>query len=340
MRFFRGADKNAYEDGSIRELIAVTGSWLKWARRRALLIAPVILLATFIVFGLLELVPGDLAVTLAGEAPSPERIAEIRTTYGFDKPFLVQYLNWLGNVVQGDLSRSILSGEPVINSILNRLPNTLIVIFGALSLSLAMGIPLGVAAAVRPGSRVDQMLATAVSLGVALPSFWLAMILVSIFALGLGWFPATGMVRLSTSIPEAISHAVLPSVALSVAGAATIARQLRSALVEILSSQYVRTLRAKGLTPGAILWKHGLKNASVTLLTVIGLQVNRLFSATVVVEVVFAIPGMGGLVVPAALAKDFPVVQGVVLTMAILNVTINFIIDGLIAYLDPRVALS
>jgi len=318
----------------------IKSKWWKWARRRALLVVPVILMATFLVFGLLQLVPGDLAVTLAGEAPTPERIAEIRSTYGLDRPFIVQYLSWLAHVAQGDLSRSLLSGEPVLTSILNRLPNTLIVVFGALSLSLAVGIPLGVAAAVRPGSRIDRALATTVSLGVALPSFWLAMILVSVLALDLNWFPATGMVRLSTSVSGAIWHTVLPALALSAAGAATIARQLRSALVDVLSSQYVRTLRAKGLTTTSILWKHGLKNVSVTLLTVIGLQINRLFSATVVIEIVFAIPGMGGLVVPAALAKDFPVVQGVVLTMAILNVTINFVVDAIIAYLDPRVSLS
>jgi peptide/nickel transport system permease protein len=318
----------------------MTADWWRWARRRVLLIVPVILLATFLVFGLLQLVPGDLAVTLAGEAPTPERIVEIRTTYGLDRPIIIQYLTWLRHVAEGDLSRSLLSGEPVTQSILNRLPNTLIVVFGSLTLSLMMGIPLGVSAAIRPGSRVDQILATVVSLGVALPSFWLAMILVSFFALELGWFPATGMVSLSTSVSGALWHAILPSVALSAAGAATVARQLRGALVEVLASPYVRTLRAKGLSPSSVLWKHGLKNVSVTLLTVIGLQINRLFSATVVVEVVFAIPGIGGLVVPAALAKDFPVVQGVVLTLAILNVSINFIVDGVIAYLDPRASLS
>jgi peptide/nickel transport system permease protein len=318
----------------------VSNDWWKWARRRLLLIVPVILMATFLVFGLLQLVPGDLAVTLAGEAPTPERIAEIRSVYGLDQPFLVQYLTWLGHAAQGDLSRSLMSGEPVITSILNRLPNTLIVVFGALTLSLAIGIPLGVWAAVKPDSRVDRVLATTVSFGVAVPSFWIAMLLVSFFALDLNWFPATGMVRISTSFSGAVWHTVLPAVALSASGAATVARQLRSALVDVLSSQYVRTLRAKGLTQSSILWKHGLKNVSVPLLTVIGLQINRLFSATVVVEVVFAIPGMGGLVVPAALAKDFPVVQGVVLTMAVLNVLINFVVDAVIAYLDPRVSLS
>lgn len=318
----------------------VTSGWWKWARRRLLAIVPVVLLSTFVVFGLLQLVPGDLAVTLAGETPTPERIAEIRALYGLDRPFLVQYLTWVGNVLQGDLAKSLLTGEPVAHSIINRAPNTLMIVFGALSLSLIIGIPLGVWAAMSPGSRIDRMLGTTVSLGVALPSFWLAMILISYFALDLNWFPATGMIRPGTSFSGALWHSVLPSVALSATGAATVTRQLRNALVEVLASQYVRTLRAKGLTSASILWKHGLKNVSVTLLTVIGLQVNRLFGAAVVVEVVFAIPGMGGLVVPAALAKDFPVIQGVVLTMAILNVTVNFCVDAFIAYLDPRVSLA
>ena len=175
------------------------------------------------------------------------------------------------------------------------------------------------------------------SLGVALPNFWLAMILVAVFALNLQWFPATGSQPLSKGVGAAISHAVLPAVAIAAGGIAEVTRQLRSALLEVLSSQYVRTLHAKGLSPLSILWKHGLKNVSVNLLTVLGLLVNRMLGATVVIEAVFAIPGMGSLVVAGAVSKDFPVVQGVVLTMVILVVVTNLVVDMLYSALDPRI---
>lgn len=296
---------------------------------------PVIVLATFIVFALLQLVPGDPAVTLAGDSATPQRIAEIRQLYGLDRPFLVQYGVWLAHAAHGDLSTSLLSGEPVRELILNRLPNTLIVVAGALLLSLVIGIPLGIAAAVRPGSRLDDAVVATTSLGVAVPSFWLGMMLVSIFALGLHWLPATGT---GDDFGSALRHAILPSIALSAGGIATIAQQLRGALGEVLGSQYVRTLRAKGLSSTAILWQHGLKNVSVPLLTVTGLLINRLLGATVVIEAVFAIPGTGSLVVNAAIGKDFPVVQGVVLTMVVLVILVNLTIDALYTFLDPRVS--
>ncbi len=310
----------------------------RWAGNRLLQIVPVIVLATFLVFGLLQLVPGDPAVTLAGDSATPQRIVEIRQIYGLDRPFLVQYGTWLGHAARGDLSKSLLSGEPVSESILHRLPNTLLVVAGSLFLSLLIGVPLGVAGATRPGSRIDGFITALSSFGVAVPSFWLGMMLVSIFALGLRWLPATGAVSLGDDFWGAIRHAILPSLALSASGVATIARQLRSALGEVLASQYVRTLRAKGLSSGAILWKHGLKNVSVPLLTVIGLLINRLLGATVVIEAVFAIPGTGSLVVNAAIGKDFPVVQGVVLTMVILVIVTNLIVDALYTFLDPRVS--
>jgi peptide/nickel transport system permease protein len=307
----------------------------RWIGSRLLQIIPVIVLATFIVFGLLQLVPGDPAVTLAGDSATPQRIAEIRQIYGLDKPFLVQYGTWLARAAHGDLSKSLLSGEPVRDSILHRLPNTLVIVAGSLLISLLVGIPLGMAAAVRPGSRLDQFVMVISSLGVAVPSFWLAMMLVSVFALALRWLPATGAGDDPGSV---LRHAILPSIALSAGGIATITQQLRSALADVLSSQYVRTLRAKGLSSADILWRHGLKNVSVPLLTVVGLLINRLLGATVVIEAVFAIPGTGSLVVNAAIGKDFPVVQGVVLTMVILVIVVNLAIDALYTFLDPRVS--
>jgi peptide/nickel transport system permease protein len=313
-------------------------SWLSALARRLTDVLPVIVLATFLVFGLQQLVRGDLAVTLAGENATPQRVEEIRNFYGLDKPMIEQYARWLGKAAHGDFSRSLLSGVPVMDSILQKLPNTLMIVAGALLISMAAGIPLGVAAARHTGSAADMLVSLLAALGVALPSFWLGMILVSIFAIDLRWLPATGSVPLSDAPIDSLRHAVLPALALAAAGTAEVARQLRSALGEVLSSQFVRTLRAKGLSPTMILWKHGIKNISVNLLTVLGLLFNRMLAATVVIEAVFAIPGMGTLVVQAAIAKDFPVVQGVVLVMVLLVITSNLIVDVLCAQLDPRVS--
>lgn len=314
------------------------GSRLRLLGRRLGQIVPVVLLATVLVYGLMQLVPGDPAVTLAGDNASPQRIAEIREQYGLDRPFLVQYGTWLGHAATGDLSHSLLTGVPVRQAIIEKFPNTLEIVLGALLISIAVGVPLGIAAAASAGSWADGVVSALSSLGVAVPSFWLAMILVSIFALDWRLLPATGSAPLFVDPAESIRHAALPAMALGAGGVAEVARQLRGALLEILGSQFVRTLRAKGLSPFAIMWRHGLKNVSVTLLTVLGLQFNRMLGATVVIEAVFAIPGIGSTVVQAALAKDVPVVQGVVLAMVVVVVLVNLLVDTLYTLFDPRVS--
>lgn len=305
---------------------------------RLLQLLPIMVLATFVVFALLHLVPGDPALVLAGEYASEERLAEIRKLYGFDQPLVVQYGLWLLQVVQGDLGRSLLSSQPVLDIIMHRLPNTLLIAAYALIVAALIGIPLGMLAATRVGTRVDSWVTGVASLGVALPSFWLAMLLVLHFSLGLRWFPTTGAASFTQNPLLAIQHATLPAIALAVGVIAELARQVRSALLEVLNSQYIRTLRAKGLSPVAILWKHGLRNISVTLLTLLGLQVNRLLSGAVVIEAVFAVPGVGSLVSYSAINKDFPVVQGVVLVLVTMVILINLIVDVVSAILDPRVA--
>jgi peptide/nickel transport system permease protein len=304
---------------------------------RLLQALPVILLATFMVFSLLKLVPGDIAVTLAGENATDARIDEIRKIYGLDQPFLLQYGSWFGKAVQGDLSQSLLSGEKVAVSISRALPNTLLIVSIALLLALLTGIPMGIVAAVKADGWVDKTVSMLASLGVAVPGFWLAMILVAELSLKLNWLPATGAKSLTASPWEAIRHALLPAIAIAAYGMAEVARQLRGSLLEVLSSQYVRTLHAKGLSMTRILWQHGLKNVGVNLLTVISLLVNRMLAATVVVEAVFAIPGMGSLIVRGAIQRDFPIVQGVVFTMVIIVILVNLLTDLLCAVVDPRI---
>lgn len=311
---------------------------LRIVGRRLLHAVPVVVLSTFIVFGLLKLVPGDVAVTLAGDNASEQRIAEIRELYGLNQPFLVQYGSWLAKAVQGDLSNSLVSSEAVLTSIERCLPHTLLIVALALLTALLIGVPLGIAAAAKPGSWIDGIVMAVASLGVAVPNFWLGMLLVAFFSLQLNWLPATGAVSLMKDPAAALSHALLPALALASGGIAEVARQLRSSLVEIMSSQQVRTLHAKGLPPSSILWRHGLKNVSVNLLTVISLLANRMLAATVVVEAVFAIPGMGGLIVNAAMNRDFPVVQGVVFTMVLIVVALNLLTDILYSVLDPRIS--
>lgn len=310
---------------------------LRVIRRRLLQALPVLVLATFVVFGLLKLMPGDIAITLAGENATEERIAEIRELYGLNRPFLVQYGSWLANAVQGDLSKSLANGEPVAQSIARAFPNTLLIVVLAMTVALGLGVPLGMLAASRPDGLRDRIVTSIASLGIAVPNFWLAMLLVAWLALHFGWFPATGAVSMQESFTGALHHAILPALALAAGGVAEVSRQLRSSLVEILSSPPVRTLRAKGLSANVILWKHGLKNAGVNLLTVATLLFNRMLAATVVVEAVFAIPGMGNLIVNAALTRDLPVVQGVVFVMVLVVISVNLAADLLYTVLDPRI---
>jgi peptide/nickel transport system permease protein len=306
--------------------------------RRLLQFVPIIVFATFVVFSLLHLVPGDPALMLAGDYASKERIEEIRKLFGFDRPLVVQYGAWLWHAVQGDLGVSMLSSAPVIELIKERMPNTILIATYALVIAALVGIPLGILAATRVGSRVDAFVTSVASLGVALPSFWLAILLVATFSLDLRLLPATGARPFSIDPIGALRHATLPAIALSTAVIAELARQVRSALIEVLGSQYVRTLHAKGLGPVAILWRHGLRNISVTLLTLVGLLVNRLLSGAVVIEAVFAIPGAGNLIAYSAINKDFPVVQGAVLVFVVIVIVINLLVDTLSGLLDPRVA--
>jgi len=308
--------------------------------RRMGQLVPVIIVATFVVFSLVFLMPGDPAIVIAGDYATPERIEEIRRLHGFDQPMLVQYVNWLWHVVQGDLGTSLYSSEEVSRLIVDRLPNTLLLVVYALVLGTVIGIPLGLYAATQEGTTADKLITSFASLGVAIPNFWLGIILVTYFSLTWRIFPATGAVSFWENPIEAIYYATLPAVALSTGVVAVLARQVRSALLEVLGSQYIRTLRAKGLGTTAVLWKHALRNVAATMLTITGLQVNRLFSSAVILEAVFAVPGVGSLISYSALNKDIPVVQGIALVLVVYVIAINLIVDVLNAILDPRVAAS
>jgi peptide/nickel transport system permease protein len=309
--------------------------------RRLVHMLPIVLLATFLIFGLMQLVPGDLALTLAGDYATPELVEHIRQYYHLDQPFIVQYGQWLWSALHGDLGRSFLSQEDVAQSIMRTLPKTMLIGIMSIVIALAIGLPIGMMAALRKGSWIDSVVTTISSLGVALPSFWLAMLLASVFALSLNWFPATGAGEpITTNFADAVWHAVLPAIAVASSSVAEIARQVRSAMIGIMGKQYIRTLHAKGLSPMAIVWRHGLKNMAVTVLTLIGLLISGTLGATVVVEAIFAIPGIGSMVANAAITKDFPIIQGVVLIMVMIVIVVNLVVDLLCVTVDPRLKRS
>ena len=306
-------------------------------RDRLITIVPTLLLATVVVFGLVQLIPGDPAQAIAGENATTEQLASIRAELGLDRPLVTQYWDWLTDALQGDLGESLRTREAVSEAITRTLPTTLQLVVGGLIVSALLGIPLGIAAARRANTFADRLISSISAGGISVPNFWMGLILVSFFALQLGWLPATGFVGISQNPWEAIRHILLPAIAIGIVGAAEVARQLRAAMVEVLNADFIRTHRAKGLRQRAIVWKHALKNSAVPLVTMLGLQINRSLGATVVIETVFGIAGLGSLVVGATLQKDFPIIQGVILAMVLIVVFTNLLIDIIYRVIDPRI---
>lgn len=309
----------------------------KTVLRRLLGAVPLLIASSFLVFSLILVVPGDAAVTLAGETATPERVEEIRTALGLDRPFLTQYFDWLGGVFRGDLGTSLLSSREVSTVIAERLPITLSLAFGAVLVGLVIGLPAGVISALNRNRWPDRTATVAASLGVAMPTFWLGLVFVIVLAVRNSLFPASGFVRFTESPGQWLHHLVLPAVTLGTAAAAEITRQLRGALSDVLLQDYVRTARAKGLRRGIVVGKHAAKNASIPVVTVIGLQFSLLLGGTVAVERVFGIPGLGTEIVNAVLGKDIPMIQGIVLMMTASVVLINLLVDLAYGFLNPKV---
>jgi peptide/nickel transport system permease protein len=305
--------------------------------RRLLAVIPLLLIVTVIVFSLILLLPGDAAVALVGmENASDETLAAIRARFGLDQPIYVQYVRWLGRALHGDLGVSLRTSEPVLASILDRLPITLGLALASTALGVLLGVPLAVIAAHR-GGMVDTLARGTASLGVAMPNFWLGGILVMVIALELRWLPATGYVSLTEDPVLAMQHFALPTLTLAASAVAEVTRQLRSGLLDTLASDYIRTARAKGLGETAIVSRHALRNALIPLVTIAALTVNRIIGATVVVESIFALPGLGRLNLESVLNRDFPTLQGSVLVMALIVIAINLVSDVAYGAVDPRI---
>jgi len=307
---------------------------------RILALVPVVLLVSATVFSLIHLTPGDPAVIMAGESQDPEVVAGIRRELGLDQPIPVQYAIWLGHALRGDLGRSIRTRQPVLEAILERLKPTLLLSAMAMALSLAISFPAGALSALRPDSREDMAGTVFTLLGVSMPNFLLALVLIFVFAVTLRWLPTSGYLDPFEEFVPGIRSLVLPAITLGTAMAAVVTRMVRSSLLEVLEQDYVRTARSKGLRERTVVVRHALKNALIPVVTIVGLQTGNLIGGAVITEYVFGIPGVGRLVVDSIFSKDYPMVQGVVLLTALTFVTVNLLVDVLYGYLDPRIRYS
>ena len=311
----------------------------RYLARRLLLLVPVLVGVSIVIFGVLHLSPGDPAEIMLGSQATQEDLARLRASLGLNEPLPVQYAHWMAHVVRGDLGRSIWMKRPVLPEVLGRLGATLLLTGTALLLSTIGGLALGVSSAAWPRSLLDRFSAVASLFGASMPSFWLGIVLMVVFALWLGWLPASGMFAPygGGGVGDLLSHLILPAVTLAAASITIIARLTRSTMLETLGQDYVRTARAKGVAEGGVLLRHGLKNALIPIVTVVGVQAGYLLGGAVLTETVFAWPGVGTLMVQGILARDFPLVQGCVLVVALAFAVLNLGVDLLYAWLDPRI---
>ncbi|WP_214402239.1 ABC transporter permease [Pseudonocardia lacus] len=309
---------------------------LKLVGRPLLALVPTLLVVTFTVFLLVEIAPGDAGYALAGENPSPEVVEAIRQELRLDEPLLQRYFEWLGNAVQGDLGQSYLSNQPVSELLLQRLPVTLSL--GVLSLLLAVlaGFALGILAAFRPGRLVDRIVTAVSSVMLAIPSFWLALVLVLIFAVSYAVFPTLGYAELSEGAGQWLYHLALPALALAMNPAATIALQLKSALIAEEGSDYLMAARAKGLTAASLMFKHALKNAAVPVVAVLGFRIAALLGGTVIIETIFVLPGLGLLAQQTAMNQDVPVMLGIVTVTTLFVMAVNIVVDASYGLINPK----
>jgi len=303
------------------------------------LLVPVLLGVSIIIFMVLHLSPGDPAEIMLGSQATQADLERLRTELGLTEPLYVQYVHWLGLVVRGDLGRSIWMKRPVLAEVLGRFKATLVLTGAGLLLSTVVGLAFGIASAVRPNSLLDRASAVASLFGASMPVFWLGIVLMVVFALWLGWLPASGMYAPygGGDLRDLLAHLALPALTLAAASVTIIARLTRSTMLETLGQDYIRTARAKGVVERAVVLRHGLKNALIPIVTVVGVQAGYLLGGAVLTETVFAWPGVGTLMVQGILARDFPLVQGCVLVVALSFVVINLIVDLLYAWLDPRI---
>lgn len=311
----------------------------KFLLRRLLAAIPVLFLVSLMSFGVIWLVPGDPAASFLDASASPEQIARLREQLGLNLPLWEQMLQWYGRVLTGDLGHSILLNRSVAAALIERLPVTLSLAALALVLAATLGVAAGIYAAMHRGAKADRAVMSVSLLGLSVPDFWLGLVLIVVFAVGLGWLPSGGFVPLTADPWGWAKTMVLPALTLALVQTGFIARMTRSAMLDVLHQDYIRTADAKGLRHGFVVLRHGLPNALLPILTVLGIIAGSLLGGAVVVEQVFSVPGVGRLMIGAIMSRDFPVIQGGLLFLAAIYVFINLVVDLLYAAVDPRVRL-
>jgi peptide/nickel transport system permease protein len=298
-----------------------------------------LLIATVVVFVGVRALPGDPATALSAETSNPQALEAIRAEYGLDKPVPVQYVVWLGHALQGDLGSSPRTGLSVTQSLAERLPITLELTILALLIAVLVGVPLGILAAVRRGSVADYVSSTSALAGLSVPHFWLGILFILAFAVNLQWLPASGFVPLTDPLAN-LSHMLMPAVVLGIGLAAVVMRQMRSAMLESLGADNVRTARAKGMSEWKVVGLHALRNSMITVITVVGLQLGALISGAVITEQIFIIPGIGKLTIDSVFSRDYPMLQGVVLITATGYILANLMVDVAYSLLNPRIRVK
>ncbi|WP_128924397.1 ABC transporter permease [Bradyrhizobium guangxiense] len=310
---------------------------LNFVVRRLLGMLPVLLAASLLTFLIASLLPGDLALVILGDQATPENVAALRRDMGLDQPLWWRYLSWLGHVLQGDLGRSFRTGQTVLQAVAERIPVSLQLMLMAEFIGLLIGVPVAIACAARAGSAFDRFMTGSAFAMLSMPSFLVAILLIYLFAVELHWLPATGYVPFTEEPLANLRFFVLPALTLALAEWPGIMRVLRSDMIATLQEDYIALAKAKGLKPARILFVHALKPSSLTLVTVTGINIGRLLGGTLIVESIFALPGIGRLLVGAIYTRDLVILQGVVLLVACGFVLVNFIVDMLYAVLDPRI---
>lgn len=306
--------------------------------KRLLSVIPLLLLISIILFFLINILPGDASMSVMGDGADKEYMNRIRAEMGLDKPVVERYFIWVSNIVQGDLGKSLISNQPVIEKVIQRLPVTLELAILAMLISVIIAIPAGIVSAVKRNSIFDIFSSVFSMIGIAMPPFWLGMLLILLLSVTLDILPASGFVKFSEDPLGNLSTMFMPALSIGIAFAASIMRQTRSALLEVLGQDYVMTAYAKGLKDRVVIWKHALRNALIPVVTVVTMQIGRLIGGAVVTETVFALPGIGREIVDSILSRDYPVVMAMILIVATVVVLTNTLVDVLYIFIDPRIS--
>lgn len=310
---------------------------LKFVLSRAVAAIPVIIIVSIATFALLRLAPGDPATALAGESATPEVVAAIREQFGLDKPLYIQYKIWIENMLEGDFGTSIISGQPVIDMIIDRLEPTLSLALVTITFAVLIAIPLGILAAAKRGTVIDKLVMLLAVVGFSVPVFVVAYILILFMSVDLQWFPVQGFRSIRDGIGEFALYITLPATALTLLYVALITRMTRTSILEVLNEDFVRTARAKGISETRVLFRHALGNAAVPIITIVAISFATMLTGVVVTESVFNLPGVGRLTIDAVLARDYPIIQAEIFLASIIFVLFNLAVDIIYALVDPRI---